>query len=60
MKSYILQKAGQKQSFERSMCQTHLLMLESLTERQKSIGTHFGDIDTDGSYFEELILLQGH
>lgn len=47
---------GQKQSFERGLGQTYLLVLESLPERQEAAGTHPGDTDTGSSHFEELLL----
>ena len=49
---------GQKQYYERSLGQTHLLILASLLERQEATGAHLGDIDTGaailtGSFYLE-------
>lgn len=43
--------SGQKQSFERSVGQTHLWILGSLLERQEKTG----DKDAGGSHFWDLI-----
>ena len=54
---------GRSSQFERSLGQTHLLILESLLERwdvMELITWGPGDPDTDSSHFEELILPQGH
>ena len=42
--------AAQKEKFERSLGQTHLLILRSLPEMQVVTGTHPGDIDTGISH----------
>ena len=39
---------GKKQLFDRSLCQTYLLVLESLLERWGVTAAHPGDIDTGG------------
>lgn len=44
-KTHKLWDPGQKQEFERSLDQTHCLILESLPERQKAAGAHPGDTD---------------
>ena len=56
----MLQDPGKKQEFERSLGQTHLLILESLPEREKATGTHIGNTDSGRRHFRELILPQGH
>ena len=33
----------------------YLLILESLLERQKTTGTHLGDVDADSSHLGELL-----
>ena len=38
-----------ERNFERNMDQTHLLILESLQERQEAIETHPGDADSGNS-----------
>ena len=53
-KSHMLQDPGLKQSFERSLGQAHLLILESIPERQEATGAHPGDKDngTGKHHFE--------
>ena len=50
----------QRQSFERSLGQTHLLSPESLCERQEATGAHPGDADTGSRHFGELAVPRGH
>ena len=57
--SHALVTRGQKQSFERSLGQTYLLILESLLERQEATGAHPGDTDTGSSHCEQCVLPQG-
>jgi len=45
----------QKQSFERSLGQTHLLIWKILPERQAATGTHCLDIDAGSRYFLKLM-----
>ena len=52
--SHALVTRGQKQSFERSLGQTYLLILKSLLERQRAIRTRLGVTDTGDSRFWEL------
>lgn len=54
-KSHILRVPTQRQQFERSLDQTHLLILESLKERQEATRTTPGTINT-GQTFGELVL----
>lgn len=39
-----------EQRFERSLGQTHLLILENLLDRKAETGAYPGDTDTGGSY----------
>ena len=50
MLNHTLQDPGQKQSFEKSLGQTHSLILESLPVTQEATGTHPGDRDTGSSH----------
>ena len=50
---------AQRQLFERSLGQTHLLILDSFPERQEASGAPPRDIDAGGNHFWEFILLQG-
>ena len=54
----MFQDPGKKQSFERSLGETHLLVLESLLERQEANGVHSCNIHSDD--FWQLILPLGH
>lgn len=58
-KSYTLQEQGQKQeiNMEKNWVR-HILILESLQERQEETGDHPEDIDTDDSNFEYHVLPQ--
>ena len=38
----------------------HLLILESLPEKQEATDIHLGDRDTGSRPFRELVLPQGH
>ena len=48
-KPHMLQVPEQRQEFERSLVQIHLLILERLSGRQGAMGTLPGDIDSDSS-----------
>ena len=50
------QDPGQKQQFKRNLGQIHLLILESLLEKEDAVKTCPGDIDASSSYFGEFIL----
>lgn len=46
---------GQKQQFDRNLCQTYLLILEGLLERQGVTEAHLADTDAGGdSHIWEL------
>ena len=47
----LLWEPGQKQLFERSLGQTHLLIMESLLKGQEATGAQPGATDTGGSQF---------
>ena len=54
----MLRELGQKQLLERSLGQTHLLILERLPEREEATGAHPGDMDIlPAPMFWEVLLL---
>ena len=54
-KFHMLQDPWQRQQFERSLGHTHLLILESLLEKQKAMKIPPGDIDAGRSHFRDLV-----
>lgn len=46
--------SGQKQSFEKGLGQTCMIILQSLLEKQGEIETHSGDVDASSSPLGEL------
>ena len=48
----MLQDPGQKQQFEKNFCQTQMLILESLSERQEETVTQPGNKDTMAATLE--------
>ena len=51
---------GQRQEFERNLDWTHLLILESLLERQEAARAPLEYMDTGSSHFGELVVPPGH
>ena len=54
-KFHMLLDPWQRQKFERSLGHTHLLILESLLEKQKAMKIPPGDIDAGRSHFRDLV-----
>ena len=46
--------SGQKQSFEKGLGQTHMLIIQSLPDKQGAIETHSGDVVAGSSLLGEL------
>jgi len=55
MQNHMLQDPWQRQQFERSLGHTHLLILESLLEKQKATKIPPSDIDVGRSHFRGLV-----
>lgn len=46
----------QRQQFERNLDETHVLILESLQEREEATEAHLGNTDAGGSHLWEHVL----
>ena len=46
----------QRQQFERNLDETHVLILESLQEREEATEAHLGTTDAGGSHLWEHVL----
>ena len=52
-KSYMFWAPVQRQQFERNLDETHVLILESLQEREEATEAHLGNTDAGGSHLWE-------
>ena len=58
-KSYMFWAPVQRQQFERNLDETHVLILESLQEREEATEAHLGNTDAGGSHLWEHVLPWG-